>query len=324
MLEGREVDHLPLMPITMMYAADCAGVRYGDYARDYRILAGAQVRTAERYGFDYVSVISDPAREAADFGAEVEWFDDQPPAIVEQRAVLADKSALQNLRPVFGPRMCDRVRGVEELRRLAGSEKLVEGWVEGPCAEAADLRGINRIMLDFYDDPAFVRDLFDVLVANGIAFARRQIDAGADIIGVGDAAASLAGPRIYMEFVRPLEKRLIDGIHEAGAGVRLHICGNTRRLLAGMGATGADLIDLDFPSPLAHARAAMGPETTLAGNIHPVNVLRDQSAEAVTAAIAACHAEAGHRYIVAAGCEVPRGTPESNVFALRDYARSQK
>jgi len=27
MLEGRPVDHLPCMPITMMFAADCLGVK---------------------------------------------------------------------------------------------------------------------------------------------------------------------------------------------------------------------------------------------------------------------------------------------------------
>ena len=31
MMEGREVDHLPLMPITMMFAGDLAGVKYGEY-----------------------------------------------------------------------------------------------------------------------------------------------------------------------------------------------------------------------------------------------------------------------------------------------------
>ena len=57
-------------------AADLAGVRYGDYARDHRVLADAQVLVAERFGFDFVSAISDPAREASDLGAAVEWFED--------------------------------------------------------------------------------------------------------------------------------------------------------------------------------------------------------------------------------------------------------
>ena len=82
MIEQRPVDRLPLMPITMMFAADHAGVPYGSYATNHEVLADAQVQIARAYDFDYVSCISDPAREAADCGAEIQFFDDQPPAIV--------------------------------------------------------------------------------------------------------------------------------------------------------------------------------------------------------------------------------------------------
>ena len=68
MIEGRRVDHLPLMPITMMFAADQIGVKYKQYATDYRTLVEGQLRTAERFGCDQVSCISDPAREVTDLG----------------------------------------------------------------------------------------------------------------------------------------------------------------------------------------------------------------------------------------------------------------
>ena len=73
-LEGRPVDRLPLMPITMMFAARQTGARYRDYCTDYRVLVEAQMRTAEQFDFDYVNTMSDPAREAADCGAVVEYF----------------------------------------------------------------------------------------------------------------------------------------------------------------------------------------------------------------------------------------------------------
>jgi len=44
----------------------------------------------------------------------------------------------------------------------------------------------------------------------------------------------------------------------------------------------------------------------------------------VTAAIAQCHRDAGPRYIVGPGCEVPRDTPEANLRALCEYARGHK
>ena len=102
----------------------------------------------------------------------------------------------------------------------------------------------------------------------------------------------------------------------------MHICGNIRRILADVGSLGCEMVDIDSMVPLAQARQEMGPQTALAGNIDPVKTLRNGTPESVAAAIAECHRQAGPRYIVAAGCEVPRDTPEANVLALRDYARS--
>jgi MtaA/CmuA family methyltransferase len=325
MLEGRAVDHLPLMPITMMFAADRLGVKYGNYARDHRVMVDAQLKTASEFCFAYVSTISDPAREAADYGANVEWYEDQPPALIESEALLSEKSQLSRLQPLDprgGGRMHDRIQGIELFRKRIGLEKFIEGWVEGPCAEASDLRGINRLMVDFYDDPAFVRDLFEFLVNNAIDCAKEQIEAGADIIGVGDAAASLVGPKIYEKFVWSFEKQLVDGIHAAGGRVRLHICGNTRKILDGIGKLGCDIVDLDFFVPVREAREQMGPRQVLLGNIDPVRVLRNCNPESITSAIAECHRQAGSRYIVSAGCEVVRDTPHENVRALANYAIS--
>ncbi len=325
-LEGRTPDRLPSMPITMMFAADFAGVKYENYVKDYRVLAEAQLRVAEEFDFDHVSAISDPAREAADCGAKLHWFADQPPALVDDGALLAEKTVLAKLREpdVGAGRMGDRLRGVELLRQRCGAEKLIEGWVEGPCAEAADLRGINRWMTDFTDDPAFVRDLLEFVVEVGVRFATAQIDAGADIIGVGDAAASLVGPRIYREFIWPFEKRLVDAIHARGGKVRLHICGNTRRIVAGMGELGCEMIDLDSPVSLEEARRETRPGQVLAGNLDPVNTLRNGSTDTVREALAECYRFAGPEYIVAAGCEVVRDTPYENVRVLADFARGMQ
>ncbi|MBI4910820.1 MAG: uroporphyrinogen decarboxylase family protein [Acidobacteria bacterium] len=325
MVNGAAVDRLPLMPITMMFAADCAGVRYRDYVTRHDVLVEAQLAVAERFGFDYVSVISDPAREAADLGAVVEWFDDQPPAIVESRALLTEKAAFQSLRfPDFSAgRVRDRIEGVRLLARHTGAERMVEGWVEGPCAMAADLRGLNTLMLDLYDDEGFVRELFEFVVAMEVEFARVQVAAGATLIGIGDAAASLIGPKFYAALVQPLETKLVAAIREMGVMTRLHICGNTRKILTGMGATGADIVDLDFLSPLKEGRAAMGPRQVLLGNMDPVRALRDGTPESVTAVLERCWDEAGPRWIVGAGCEVTRGTPLENVEAMAAFARSR-
>jgi MtaA/CmuA family methyltransferase len=320
LLEGGVPDRTPFMPITMMFAADFIGAKYRAYASDFRVLAEAQVRVAEAFDIDHVSCISDPAREPADLGARIEWYDEHPPANNELVALLREKRTLATLKapdPLGGGRMHDRVQAAALLKQRVGNEKLVEGWVEGPVAEAADLRGINTLMVDFIDDPGFVRDLFEFVVDMELRFARAQVEAGADLIGVGDAAASLVGPAIYEEYVWPYERKLVDGLHAMGTRVRLHICGKTRRIFPGMGRLGCDIVDLDWMAPVGEAREKMGPQQVLLGNIDPVKVLRKGTPEGIAAAISDCHRQAGARYIIGAGCEVVRDTPPENLRAMR-------
>jgi len=324
-MKGERQDHLAAMPITMMFAADRIGRKYYDYVTDYRVLVEGQLRTAEEFGIDHVSCISDPAREAADCGAKIVYSEDGPPAIDEQNARLADKTELAKLKqpdPVGGGRMHDRIKAAALFKEKVGGDKIIEGWIEGPAAEGADLRGINTIMIDFFEDPAFVRDLFEFVVEMELSFARRQIEAGVEVMGIGDAAASLVGPRIYEEFVRPYEKRLIEGVQRMGAAVRLHICGNISGILEKVGQLGCEIVDLDYPVSVKSAREAMGERQILLGNINPVAALRDSTPKKIYQAIEQCHKEAGSRYIVGAGCEVPRDTAEENLRALMEYAKS--
>jgi len=214
------------------------------------------------------------------------------------------------------PRMADRVEAVRKMAGEVGRTHSVLGWVEGPLAEYADLRGVQDAMMDLFDQPEMFRRAAEVLVDNALRFARAQIDAGADMIGVGDAAASLIGPQLYVRHVLEWEQKLFAGIHEAGAAVKLHICGNTIGIIEHMARSGADVIDVDWMVPLAKARQAVGPDIALCGNFDPSAVLLQGSPDDVAASARKCLADAGDRFILMPGCEVPPGTAEENLRAF--------
>ncbi|MDA3955909.1 uroporphyrinogen decarboxylase family protein [Oceanispirochaeta sp.] len=323
-LRGNPVDSSPCMPITMMFAADLISESYKKYATDAKTHVKGQVAVAEAFDLDYVSAISDPATEAHDWGAEVIWFDDQPPATNEAHALISDKSALLKLippDPYTGKRMSNRLEVVSGLKAACGDTRLIEGWVEGPAAEASDLRGINHIMLDCMDDPSFVSDMFALVNETAIKFALAQIEAGADIIGFGDAAASLFGPALYEELIWEHEKKLVEAIHKAGALARLHICGNTSSICKMMAATGADILDIDSLVTPEDARRETGPEAVLLGFVDPVRILMNGNKRLISKELEVCRDVAGPRFIYGAGCEVPRGTPHRNLKALVQFAR---
>jgi len=322
-LDGKPVDQLPALPIFMTYAGNLIGQRYDDFCRDHRILVEGNLAMVERYGIDLVSCCCQPFSEAADCGAELEYYDNQPPAC--RNHLLKEPTDLLTLKrpdPHGGGLMTERIKAIELFNERLGGTHPIQGWVEGPMAQASDLRGINDIMLETVTEPEFVLDLMDWVTDMEIEFAQAQIAAGANLIGIGDAAASLVNPNYYADEVAPREKKIVDAIHDAGARVRLHICGSIRGKYDAIKELGVDLLDIDYLQTVAEVREGTGPTQCLSGNIDPVRGIMDSTPSQIHDDFAKAHEEAGENFILAAGCEIPPDTPEENVVAMFDYARS--
>ncbi len=327
---GKLVDRLSAQPMIMMLAAKHYGISFLDYTRDGRLMAAAQLKIAEDFDVDCLLTCSDPAREVVDIAGDdsIEWLPDQGPVINEEKAALRDKTRLREFRlpdPLGGGRMHDRIKAIEILRREARDEKSVVGWVEGPLALGAELRGLNRIMTDFLDEPRFVEDLLDFTAEVALHYAEAQIQAGADTIGMSDAAASMMGPRYYERFLHPRQQRVFSSLKERHPQVltRQHICGQTGPILHQMKELAVDIYELDFPVDLIKARAILG-ERVISGNVSTVTTLLTGRPEEVYAAAAECHAACGQNFIVGSGCELSPFTPPENLRALVKYARDLK
>ena len=270
---GKPVDHLVCQPVLMQFAARYMGMKFIDYTRDGRKMAEAQLRMLQDFDVDVLLTCSDPAREVTDIAGEgsIEWFENQGPAIQEERAALADKSRLSEFDlPDLDPhgRMYDRIIGIEMMRSEAGPDVSICGWVEGPLALAAELRGINRIMTDFTDDPEFARDLLHFCADVAILYADAQIASGADTIGMSDAAAGLLGPVLYKNFIVAEQMRVYEHIkaHHPKVMTRSHMCGKTTKLAADMTTLPVDIYEIDFPADLAKVKEAFG-DRVISGNI---------------------------------------------------------
>ncbi|MFH1069052.1 MAG: uroporphyrinogen decarboxylase family protein [Candidatus Glassbacteria bacterium] len=317
-LEHQPADFLPRLPILMQFAAEHIGSNYGAFAGDYRVLVEANLACAHDFGMDQVSTISDPYRETQGFGAEIVYVRDGVPRC--PRPPLAGNKNLDRLPrpdPLAAPRMLDRVNAVRSYAgSVVGKKFSILGWVEGPAAEAADLRGVNQFFLDLIDDPPWVSALMDICVDVGIEFARAQVGAGADTIGIGDAVASQVSPQMYEEMIQPGEKRLIAAIKKMGARVRLHICGNITHLLPGISGLGIDILDVDHMVDMKTVRRTLGHKVTLAGNIDPAAAVYAGRPDDIREHLRCTYELVGNPYMVTAGCEIPSGTPAENLLAL--------
>ena len=318
-LNGTPYDRTPITPIFMSWAANYIGCSYKDYYLDGDVLVAAQLAVVRAFNIDQISVISDPWREASGYGMQFD-YPDNGVGSPKNRIINSydDITELSSLVIDDIPRMKQRVESVAKMAVQIGQTHSVLGWVEGPFAEYANLRGLEDALTDILEHPEKFIEAARVITENAITFAIAQIQKGADMIGVGDAAASLIGPSLYSEFVLPLQKNLFDAIHNAGAKVKLHICGDINSIIGHMAATEADVLDLDSMVPIQKARQVVGENVTLCGNFDPSSVLLQGTPEEVCQAAQECIKLGGKKFILMPGCEVPPTTPEENIFAFCD------
>jgi MtaA/CmuA family methyltransferase len=227
-----------------------------------------------------------------------------------------DLSALLAPDPLASERMLDRIEAARTFRADVGDRYSILGWVEGPAAEAADLRGVGNFMMDMLDDEAFACELMDRCLDVAVGFARAQIEAGCDTIGIGDAVASQMSPALYDRLIQPREKKLVAAIQAGGGYAKLHICGDITRLLPGIADLGVDILDVDHMVDMAAVRKAVGGNVVITGNLDPAADVLQSTPERIRAAVRCAYAAVGDPYMVNAGCEIPSGTPEENLRAL--------
>lgn len=317
-LAGKPVDKIPNLNLFMSIVTREAGASYSEYIQDYRKLVEGNLICAEKYGVDYVSTISDPMREASAFGAEVVFPENGNPYA---RAPLVtddlDLSVLRLPDPLDSPRTLDRIKGCELLRQRVAGDYPVIGWIEGCIAEAADLRGLNNLLTDLAMEEDYLPEFFDIIFEQQKRFSKAQIDAGADFIGMGNAAASLIGPAFYTKYGLLWDKALVEYIHSCGGRVKLHICGKITPILDLLVEVAADIIDIDWMVDFGRAvEVFRGTSTAVSGNVDPVAVLLQGSARYVEEQVRHCVDMAEANTCIAAGCEVPAASPDENILLM--------
>lgn len=201
---------------------------------------------------------------------------------------------------------------MEQVNKQAedfGERGLVRGTVSGfdiygqpGCwQDAAVLFGIERLILETFDDPVWVHNLLEVLLERKKRFVLSLKSAKFDLVelGGGDASSTVISPRIFDEFVAPYDSKLVALLHQVHKRVVYHTCGGMMPLLERIADMGVDAMETFTPSSLGgdvdlkEAKRRVGSRVCMIGGFDQFRYFLDCSAEETRKAVQKCFQDAG-------------------------------
>jgi uroporphyrinogen decarboxylase len=230
------------------------------------------LQPVRRYGVDAAIFFSDIVLPLKAVGVDLDIKPGVGPVVAAPVRTLADVAAIPDLDPGHVPFVTEAVgRLVAELGGtpligFAGApftvaSYLVEG---GPSREHALTKAMMFGAPDVWD--ALMRKIAGI----SAAYLEVQVAAGASAVQLFDSWAGALSPDDYTSYVMPYSSEVLD---RAGAlGVpRIHFGVGTANLLGLMGEAGADVVGVDWRTPLATAIGQVG-ERAVQGNLDPTLV----------------------------------------------------
>jgi uroporphyrinogen-III decarboxylase len=189
-------DPVPVFAQLHEFAAEYLGIPRREFFSRPDLSVPAQLQTQRDFGIDIASVTFDVYNiEAEALGQELLWIDGGMPDVDRTRPLVRDRSDLARIRtPDFesAGRFRQVIRMNSIFKELTGLEPTLSFCA--PFSLAANLRGIERLILDLYEDPEFARGLMqavtDEVLAPWILYQKRCFPKATRISGA-DATASL-------------------------------------------------------------------------------------------------------------------------------------
>jgi len=261
-------------------------------------------------------------------GEVIVYYIDNPPSVVKPC-----KIKLPDV-----PDRWERVEGRREypqgeaLIALAKQELGEQGLLGVFCGSTKLLQNEDDI-LGYYDDPGPYIERRDVLLAKSVERFDKlmSLDCKPDFICVGSSGTLITQtPAMFRELGLPIAKKITALCKQHGVPSHVHSCGPEAALVKIMAEeTDLTVIDpLEVPPmgdcDLAELKRLYGDRLVLKGNLHTTKVMlmgsvgcvKDASKRAIT------DAADGGRFILSTGDQCGRDTPEENLFAMIETART--
>jgi uroporphyrinogen decarboxylase len=265
-----------LIPIFEEPANAFAGQLYHNYSTQSNTIVKVWNHVIDRFGISWAGLFIDDLFEYEHLGITIEDGPDHPFAVIKY--LPAEQKVLDSLSiPDFNrdrrlPVLMDSIR---RLRQHWGNKIIISKSVAAPFTGLTLIHGIAPVMMLLYENPDYLQKTMAFTEKLSIEFSRALIEAGADIIWLGDCCASsrFLSLDLFREFAFEPAKRVIEAIHKLGGMVIYHAAENRLPFLEVMSGMGADVLSVESGIDLAIVKQSVGDRVALSGNLNSVDLI---------------------------------------------------
>lgn len=210
-------DRVPVCAQLHEFAMKELGVTAREFYTNAELLATGTLEIHEKYGIDVPVLDYDVYNiEAEAIGQEMKYSATGMPDVDRTRPLIRDRDDLKKIRtPDFDSqgRFAHVIEANTQFRQLIGGKTETTLRFCAPFSLAANIRGIEQVLIDTYSDPDFSRSLFDriteELLAPWILRLKKEFPGARSICG-DDAVSSIpiVAPDIINEWIIPYIQRL--------------------------------------------------------------------------------------------------------------------
>jgi len=209
-----------------------------------------------------------------------------------------------------------------------GDEYVVTVTAWGPFTLAARFVGEEDMMKATFKNVDLVNKVTDFCTDLLIHLYGPLVDAGMQVISLADPTASgdLISKKQFGKFAVPSLKKFSDWAKSRNVHTLLHICGNTTDRLDLFPETGASCISLDHKTDIGAAKEALFGKMCFGGNVDPVAVMLQGTADDVESSCKEIIEKAGTEggFVLMPGCDIPPTVPYENIQRFIQTAREWK
>ncbi len=163
--------------------------------------------------------------------------------------------------------------------------------------------------------------LMEKLVTVLTAYAAQQVQAGADVIQVFDSWAGALSVEDYRQFCLTPTTQLITAIRNLGVPV-IYFGVDTASLLPAMRETGADVLGLDWRTPIDQGWKSIGYGTAIQGNLDPIALFAPEAVLKARVELILKQAAGRQGHIFNLGHGIVPGTPVENVLQVVHWIKT--